>query len=77
MNAALDGALDNVETENHPIFNLAMPKSCPGVPDEILNPRNTWTDKDAYDSQANKLLGMFKKNFDDKGFGALGIKSVM
>ena len=77
LNAALDGALDNVETENHPIFNLAMPKYCPGVPDEILNPRNTWTDKDAYDSQANKLLGMFKKNFDDKGFGALGIKPVM
>ena len=54
-----------------------MPKSCPGVPSEILNPRNTWEDKAAYDVQAEKLRDMFRKNFEEKGFGALGIEPAM
>jgi len=79
LNAALEGRLDAgaVEHEKHPIFNLAVPKSCPGVPSEILNPRNTWDDKAAYDQQAGKLRDMFRKNFEDKGFSSLGIKAVM
>ncbi len=79
LNAALDGLLDEgkVEFEVHPIFNLKMPKSCPGVPSEILNPRNTWSDKAAYDSAAEKLRGMFQKNFAEKNFGQLGIEPVM
>jgi phosphoenolpyruvate carboxykinase (ATP) len=77
LNAALAGQLDNVPTELHPVFNLKMPKSCPGVPAEVLNPRNTWTDKAAYDAAATKLRDMFKKNFDDKGFASLGIKPAM
>lgn len=77
LNAALNGDLDQVETETHPVFNLKMPKSCPGVPDEILNPRNTWADKAAYDATAEKLRGMFQKNFADKKFGELGIDPVM
>jgi phosphoenolpyruvate carboxykinase (ATP) len=54
-----------------------MPKSCPEVPNEILNPRNTWKDKDAYDANAARLRDMFRKNYEDKGFGQLGIRAVM
>ncbi|SHH22958.1 phosphoenolpyruvate carboxykinase (ATP) [Hydrocarboniphaga daqingensis] len=74
LNAALNGELDNVETEVQPILNLKMPKSCPGVDSTILNPRNTWTDKDAYDATATKLRDMFRDNFKKKGFAAFGIE---
>jgi len=75
LNAALNGELDNVETEVHPILNLRMPKSCPGVDSAILNPRNTWGDQAAYDAQAMKLRDMFRKNFETKGFAAFGIEA--
>jgi phosphoenolpyruvate carboxykinase (ATP) len=79
LDAALRGDLDSgkVDYELHPIFHLQMPTSCPGVPSEILNPRNTWTDQDAYDRQALKLRDMFRANFAEKGFGDLGIEPVM
>jgi phosphoenolpyruvate carboxykinase (ATP) len=77
LNAALEGQLDRVESEAHPIFNLRVPRSCPGVPAEILHPRNTWPDKVAYDAQATRLRDMFRKNFEEKGFAQLGIKPVM
>lgn len=79
LNAALAGQLDagKVEHETHPIFNLKMPRSCPGVPSEILNPRNTWKDKAAYDAAAVKLRDMFRKNFESKGFAELGIQPVI
>jgi len=77
LNAALRGDLDKVECELHPIFNLKMPKSCPGVDAKILNPRNTWTDKAAYDEAANKLRDMFRNNFAEKKFAELGIEPVM
>jgi phosphoenolpyruvate carboxykinase (ATP) len=79
LNAALAGDLDpdKVEYENHPIFNLAMPTSCPGVPTEILNPRNTWDNKAAYDPQAEMLRDMFRENYAAKGFDQLGIEAVM
>jgi phosphoenolpyruvate carboxykinase (ATP) len=79
LDAALYGEIDEgkVEFETHPIFNLRMPKSCPGVPSEILNPRNTWADKEAYDAQAEKLRSLFRKNFDDKRFAELGIEPVI
>jgi phosphoenolpyruvate carboxykinase (ATP) len=41
-----------------------MPVNCPNVPDNILNPRNTWADRDGYDDQANKLAQSFVKNFE-------------
>jgi phosphoenolpyruvate carboxykinase (ATP) len=77
LDAALAGELDAVETITHPVFNLKIPTSCPNVPDEILDPRNTWDDKEAYDVAAAKLKEMFQANFADKGFAELGIKPVM
>ncbi|MGB0806706.1 MAG: phosphoenolpyruvate carboxykinase (ATP), partial [Salibacteraceae bacterium] len=63
ITAALNGELDNVEFVNDPVFQLAMPSTCPNVPDEILNPRNTWEDKAAYDEKANILAQKFNDNF--------------
>ena len=63
VNAALDGKLDGVATETDPIFGLEVPTECPGVPADVLNPRNTWTDAEAYDAQARKLAGLFQENF--------------
>ena len=64
IKAALAGELDHVETEADPVFGLHVPVSVMGVPSTVLNPRNTWADKDAYDAQAAKLAGMFKENFE-------------
>jgi phosphoenolpyruvate carboxykinase (ATP) len=79
LNAALRGDLDagKVSHETHPVFNLRMPASCPGVDPKILKPRNTWPDGAAYDAQAIKLRDMFRKNFQEKGFAELGIEPVM
>lgn len=63
ITAALNGELDNVEYKNHTVFGLAKPQSCPNVPSEILNPRNTWEDKEAYDAKALELAAAFKNNF--------------
>lgn len=62
--AALNGALDKVEFTELPIFGLQMPTTCPNVPDEVLNPRNTWKDKAAYDAKAQSLANSFVKNFE-------------
>lgn len=59
----LGGSLNDVAYETDPVFGLRIPKSCPGVPEEILNPRNTWKDTAAYDQQAKKLASMFQENF--------------
>ena len=63
VNAALDGLLDAVEFVIEPAFGLSIPLSCPGVPSEILNPRNVWADKLAYDRQAADLASRFEENF--------------
>ena len=63
ITAAMNGELNNVAYENHPIFGVAMPVTCPNVPAEILVPRNTWADKDAYDQKAKELAEMFVNNF--------------
>ena len=59
------------------VFNLRFPTSCPGVDSGVLNPRESWEDKDAYDEAALKLREMFRENFDSRGFGELGIEPVM
>ena len=77
LDAALSGAFDDIELEIQPILKLRMPVSCPNVPDEILDPRSTWDDVDAYDQQALKLRDMFRKNYTESGFESLGISEVM
>ncbi len=64
ISAALEGKLSNVEYDFHSIFGMAVPQECPGVPSDILNPRNTWADKTAYDEKANFLAALFTKNFE-------------
>ena len=64
ITAALGGALDNVDYQPHPVFGMAMPLHCPGVPPELLNPRLTWPDSAAYDEMAAKVAGWFIKNFE-------------
>ncbi len=63
VTAALNGELEKSEFVMDPIFNVAVPTTCPNVPDEVLIPRKMWADKAAYDEQAKKLAGMFVKNF--------------
>jgi phosphoenolpyruvate carboxykinase (ATP) len=63
VNAALEGKLDRVKYVKDPIFGLDVPAECPGVPAEILSPRNTWSDKAAYDKKARELVALFEKNF--------------
>ncbi|MGD0940994.1 MAG: phosphoenolpyruvate carboxykinase (ATP) [Terracidiphilus sp.] len=63
VNAALDGRLDKVEFATEPAFGLSIPLSCPDVPAEILNPRNSWADKEAYDRTAADLAARFEANF--------------
>lgn len=70
ITAALNGELDQVSYEAHPVFGLQMPTSCPNVPAEILNPRNTWSDKTVYDAKANELAAAFVKNFAQYADGA-------
>ena len=64
VQAALRGDLDDVETRRHPIFNLDVPVSCPGVTDDVLDPQSTWADPAAYEEQARELARMFVKNFE-------------
>jgi phosphoenolpyruvate carboxykinase (ATP) len=64
LTAAMEGKLDNVEYRQHAVFGVAIPQSCPDVPAEVLNPRSTWADKEAYDAKANQLAKEFVKNFE-------------
>ena len=67
VRAALAGELDHVPTTRDAFFGLDVPKSVPGVPPELMNPRATWSDPAAYDAQARKLAAMFAKNFEQFG----------
>lgn len=64
ITAALTGQLDAVSYETHEVFGLHFPTTCPNVPSEVLNPRNTWADKASYDTKANNLAAQFVKNFE-------------
>lgn len=63
ITAALNGELDQVETTQDPIFGLNIPTAVPNVPNEILVPKNTWSDAAAYDKKASELANAFNKNF--------------
>jgi phosphoenolpyruvate carboxykinase (ATP) len=63
IHAALRGALASSETTTDPVFGLHVPVSCPGVPAELLDPRNTWDDKHTYDAKAGELVNKFHENF--------------
>jgi phosphoenolpyruvate carboxykinase (ATP) len=65
VRAATGGELADVETWEHPIFGLNVPTEVPGVPTEVLDPKGTWDDKDAYDEQARELAGLFAENFEN------------
>ncbi|MEL7121979.1 MAG: phosphoenolpyruvate carboxykinase (ATP) [Bacteroidota bacterium] len=74
ITAALESQLDNVTYTEHEVFGLNMPTTCPNVPDEVLNPRNTWMDANEYDNKANFLANLFVENFrkfEDKASEAI------
>ncbi len=64
IRAALAGELDRVPTRRDPVFGVEVPQQVGGVPDQVLDPRQTWTDPAAYDQQAHKLAELFRKNFE-------------
>ena len=63
LNAALDGKLKDVEFKTDPIFGFEVPKTCPNVPDEVLDPASSWADKKEYDRRYKDLAMRFKQNF--------------
>ena len=67
--AALQNQLDNVAYEAHPVFGFMIPATCPNVPSEILQPKNTWADKKAYDDKAKILANLFITNFQKYSAG--------
>lgn len=75
LNAALDNSLNDVEMRADPVFGFQVPTFAPGVPVEILNPRNTWSNPSDYDAQATKLAVLFHENF--KEFEAQTPKGVI
>src|SRR5207342_3344978 len=64
------GALAKAKTARDPVFGFDIVVECPGVPAEILQPRETWADKSAYDATAKKLATLFNKNFETYAAGA-------
>lgn len=64
LSEALANNLEDVEYETEPVFGLQIPKSVNGVPDNVLNPRDTWSNPVAYDQKARELAKMFHKNFE-------------
>ncbi len=69
ITAALEGRLDEVDYKPHPVFGMAMPASCPGVPSELLDPRQTWTDPTAYDKMTVELASWYISNFEKYAAG--------
>jgi len=74
VDACLDGSLEKVEYEKNDLFHVLVPKSCPKVSAEVLNPRNTWADKSQYDDRAKKLAEDFANHYD-KAYGNKDIEA--
>jgi phosphoenolpyruvate carboxykinase (ATP) len=72
VHAALEGDLEDVEYDEDPLFHTLVPRACPDVPTDMLNPRNTWADQGAFDQRAQKLACDFSAHFD-KAYGHKGI----
>jgi phosphoenolpyruvate carboxykinase (ATP) len=72
VQCALSGELADIEYVEDPLFHILAPRTCPHVPNDILNPRNTWDDKEAFDLRAQKLACDFSDHFD-KAYGDKGI----
>jgi phosphoenolpyruvate carboxykinase (ATP) len=70
ITAIHNGELAQLQTQQDAVFGFAVPTACPGVPAEILIPRNTWSDKASYDTTAKKLAGLFRSNFEKYADGA-------
>jgi phosphoenolpyruvate carboxykinase (ATP) len=68
VRAAIKGDLNNVNYDKEPYFNLMIPQECPGVPREILNPVNTWEDREAFQKQAERLAKLFEDNYSNLKF---------
>jgi phosphoenolpyruvate carboxykinase (ATP) len=64
ITAAMQNQLNDVAYINHPVFGFAVPQSVPNVPSEVLNPRDTWSNKDEYDATASKLAKAFLTSFE-------------
>jgi phosphoenolpyruvate carboxykinase (ATP) len=76
IDAALSGELQEMDTVEDTTFHIRIPTRCPGVPSDLLFPRNTWADKDAYDARAKKLANDFCAHFD-KAYGAKNIDAAV
>ncbi|MFQ6034097.1 MAG: phosphoenolpyruvate carboxykinase (ATP), partial [Candidatus Bipolaricaulia bacterium] len=76
IRAALKGELEGVDYEEDETFHLWVPRRCPGVPEGLLNPRNTWADRRAYDGRATRLAAEFSAHFD-KAYGDKGIDAAV
>jgi phosphoenolpyruvate carboxykinase (ATP) len=64
VQAALEGEMTSVETVVDPVFGLHIPTHCPGVPDQVLQPKKTWNNPEQYDIKAKELAAKFKANFE-------------
>jgi phosphoenolpyruvate carboxykinase (ATP) len=67
VNAAIEGALETIDTRTHPVFRVEVPVSCPGVPAHLLDPRGLWADPEEYDRTAAGLAKRFHENFTKFG----------
>jgi phosphoenolpyruvate carboxykinase (ATP) len=76
VRAALEGALDKVAYDEDRTFHMQVPQSCPGVPSDVLRPRNTWKDKGAFDARSAKLAAEFTAHFQ-KAYGKKGIDAAV
>ncbi len=76
VHAALSGELKRADYDRDPIFHVSIPRTCPGVPENVLHPRNAWGDAAAYDARAEKLAKEFSDHFD-KAYGDKGISAAV
>ncbi len=77
MSGILHETNNGIEFEKHPVFKLRFPRNCPDVDENILNPRNSWKDVQAYDRAAKRLRRMFRENFKNNNFSDYGIREVV